>query len=165
MGAPARLAAHLRAVHDVATQLISWLAEQYPDVTIDKSRVLTAAALHDIGKVLHPDELSGPGASHENGGYQLLKARDMDESVAQLVRVHGSWQRPDASLELVLVGLADSVWKDKRRDDLEQLVVDHIAAVARQPPWSVFANLDEHLAAIGSKAVQRLAYQNQYGTQ
>jgi hypothetical protein len=83
----------------------------------------------------------------------------------KLVRDHGSWQRPDASLELLLVGLADSVWKDKRRDDLEQLVVDHIAAAARQPPWRVFAHLDEHLAAIGSRAVQRLAYQNQYRTQ
>jgi HD superfamily phosphodiesterase len=52
LGAPARLAAHLRAVHDVTMQLVSWLAERYPDATVDKSSVLTAAALHDIGKVL-----------------------------------------------------------------------------------------------------------------
>lgn len=165
LGAPARLAAHLRAVHDVAAQLVSWLGEQYPQASVDESSVLMAAALHDIGKVLHRHELSGPGSSHEDGGYQLLKARHVDEHVAQLVRDHGSWQRPDASLELLLVSLADAVWKDKRRDDLEQLVVDHIAAAARQPPWSVFANLDEHLTAVGGKAVQRLAYQNQYGTQ
>jgi len=26
------------------------------------------AALHDIGKVLHPEELSGPGNAHEIAG-------------------------------------------------------------------------------------------------
>jgi hypothetical protein len=164
LAAPARLAAHLRAVHDVAAQVVAWVRDHYPAAVFDEPSVLTAAALHDIGKVAYPAELSGPGSSHEDGGYQLLRARSVDERVAQLVRDHGSWRRPDAPLELLLVSLADSIWKDKRNDDLEQLVVDRIATATEQPPWSVFADLDEHLTAIGGQAVQRLAYQNQYST-
>ena len=162
LGAPPRLAAHLRAVHDVAAQLVDWLGDRCPD--LDARTLLLAAALHDIGKVRHPEELSGPGSSHEDGGYELLRARAVDERVAELVRDHGSWQRPDASLELLLVSLADAVWKDKRREDLEQLVVDRIGAATGQEPWQIFADLDELLTEIGSRAVQRLAYQNQYGT-
>jgi len=30
-------------------------------------------------------------------------------------------------------------------------------------PWAVFADLDEVLTAIGSRAVERLAYQNRHG--
>jgi putative nucleotidyltransferase with HDIG domain len=162
LGAPPRLAAHLRAVHDVAAQLVDWLGDRCPG--LDAPTLLLAAALHDIGKVRHPEELSGPGSSHEDGGYELLRAREVDERVAELVRDHGSWQRPDASLELLLVSLADAVWKDKRREDLEQLVVHRIAAATGQEPWQIFADLDELLTAIGSRAVQRLAYQNAYGT-
>jgi hypothetical protein len=87
----------------------------------------------------------------------------MDEGVARLVRDHGSWRRIDASLELLLVCLADSVWKDKRRVELEQLVVDRIAGSTGEAAWAVFAELDEQLTEIGSLAVQRLAYQNRHG--
>jgi HD superfamily phosphodiesterase len=165
LDAPPRLAAHLRAVHDVAVQIVGWLHGRYPGVAVDGPAVLAAAALHDIGKVHFPGELSGPGSSHEHGGYRLLRSRGVDERVAGLVRDHGSWRhRSEPSLELLLVSLADAVWKDKRREDLEQLVVDRLAAATGQPLWTVFAELDEHLTAIGSRAVQRLAYQNQYGT-
>ena len=61
------------------------------------------------------------------------------------------------------MSLADSVWKDKRLVDLEQLVVDRIARVTGAEPWAVFADLDEVLTAIGSRAVERLAYQNRHG--
>ena len=163
LDAPPRLAAHLRAVHDVAAQILEWMQSRYPAIAVDVATTLAGAALHDIGKVRHRDELSGPGSSHEDSGYRLLRSRGVGEAVAGLVRDHGSWSRPDASMELLLVSLADSVWKDKRLVDLEQLVVDRIARVTGAEPWAVFADLDEVLTAIGSRAVERLAYQNQYG--
>jgi putative nucleotidyltransferase with HDIG domain len=161
LDAPPRLAAHLRAVHDVAAQIVAWVQQLYPRVSIDASAVLAAAALHDIGKVLHPDELFGPGSSHEEGGYRLLRARGLDEHVAAMVRDHGSWPA-DAPLELLPVCLADKVWKDKRQDDLDEHVVDRLANATGETPWSVFAALDEQLTALGSRAGQRLAYQNEH---
>ena len=162
MDAPPRLAAHLRAVHDVASQIVAWVRERYPVADVDAPIVLAGAALHDIGKVLHPDELSGPGSSHEDSGYQLLLAHGIDVRVAQLVRDHGSWRRTEASLDLLLVCLADSVWKDKRQVELEQLVVERIATATGEAAWAVYAEMDERLTEIGSLAVQRLAYQNRH---
>src|SRR5262245_29935298 len=54
--APARLAAHLRAVHDVAWQLIEQLEASLPALAFDRDAVLYGAATHDIGKIEHPDE-------------------------------------------------------------------------------------------------------------
>jgi hypothetical protein len=63
--APARLAAHLRAVHDVAWQLTGLLATRLPALVFDRGAVLYGTASHDIGKVIHVDELTGPGSAHE----------------------------------------------------------------------------------------------------
>jgi len=62
LAAPPRLAAHLRAVHDVAADLLDWVARHHPDLPVDRDAVLFGAATHDIGKTLHPEELTGPGA-------------------------------------------------------------------------------------------------------
>lgn len=68
LGAPPRLAAHLRAVHDVAHQLTAWLGAHYPELRFDRDAVLFGAATHDIGKAIHTAELSGPGFEHEAAG-------------------------------------------------------------------------------------------------
>ncbi|MGF0315484.1 hypothetical protein [Nocardia fluminea] len=62
--APPRLGAHLRAVHEVAWQLADWVGQFHRDVRFDRDVMLFGAATHDIGKVVHPDELSGPGSLH-----------------------------------------------------------------------------------------------------
>ncbi len=68
LDAPPRLGAHLRAVHDVACELVDWVATNYGGVEVDRVAVLFGAATHDIGKVVHPEELSGPGSAHEQDG-------------------------------------------------------------------------------------------------
>jgi hypothetical protein len=45
---PPRLAAHLRAVHDVAAQLLAWLDRHYPALTVDHDAVLFGAATHTV---------------------------------------------------------------------------------------------------------------------
>ncbi|MDG4821079.1 phosphohydrolase [Asanoa sp. WMMD1127] len=72
LDAPPRLAAHLRAVHDVACQLTTALRARYPALIFDREAVHYGAATHDIGKVIHPEELSGPGSAHEPAGHALL---------------------------------------------------------------------------------------------
>jgi hypothetical protein len=159
LNAPPRLAAHLRAVHDVAWQLTHALAKQVPGLTFDRAAVLFGAATHDIGKTVHVGELSGPGSAHERAGYELLLRHGIDDTLARFARTHASWHLPDIGIEDLLVSVADKVWKGKRVADLEQLVVDRMAAVTGQEPWQAFMELDDILGRVADDADDRLAFQ------
>lgn len=162
LDAPPRLAAHLRAVHDVACQLVEWVEKNYAAVELNSSLALFGAATHDVGKVLHPEELSGPGSEHERDGYELLVARGVDSDTARFARTHAAWTEPGIGFEDLLVSLSDKVWKGKRVPELEQLVVDQLAAVSGLEAWEVFMGLDEELDRIAAGADGRLAFQNGY---
>ena len=157
--APPRLAAHLRAVLGVAWQLVDWVLRHYPAVAFDRASVLFGAATHDIGKVVHVEELSGPGSRHERAGYEILLAHGVDERLARFARDHASWTSADIGFEDLLVSLADKVWKGARVQDLEQLVVNHLAALSAHPGWQVFMALDDELDRIAADAPRRLAFQ------
>lgn len=156
---PPRLAAHLRAVHDVAWQLADWVQLRYPAVVFSRDAVLFGAAVHDIGKAVHVDELSGPGSAHEPAGYELLLEHGVDKEFARFARTHASWTSDGIEVEDLLVSLADKVWKAKRVPDLEQLVVDRLAAVSGRQSWEVFMALDDELDRIAAHADRRLAFQ------
>lgn len=159
LDAPPRLGAHLRAVHDVATRLVDWLDRHYPGAVTDRAAVLFGAATHDIGKVEHPGELSGPGAHHEPAGERILLHHGVRADLARFARVHAEWDRPDATLDELVVTLADKVWKGKRVADLERRVVDRLAAMRGEEPWEAFLRLDDALAGIADGADARLAFQ------
>ncbi|MFQ6397570.1 HD domain-containing protein [Nocardia sp. KC 131] len=162
LNAPPRLAAHLRAVHDVAWQLADWVQQHYDAARFDRTAMLFGAATHDIGKTIHPNELSGPGSAHEQAGYELLLAQGFENSSARFARTHGSWTEADIGVEDLLVSLADKIWKAKRVPELEQLVVQHLSAVGGQQSWQVFMTLDDELDRIAADADQRLAFQAKY---
>src|SRR5262245_19516393 len=107
LDAPPRLAAHLRAVHEVAYELVTWVGERYPAVQVDQEAVLFGAATHDIGKARHPGELSGPGVKHEPAGYALLREHGVADGLARFAKTHASWTRSDISIDDLLVSLAD----------------------------------------------------------
>src|SRR4051812_26690558 len=109
--APPRLAVHLRLVHDVATRLCAGIARQWPQLGFDPEAVAFGAATHDIGKVAHPQELSGPGSEHESAGYRLLVEHGVDPALARFAGTHGSWTADGIGVEDLLVSLADKVWK------------------------------------------------------
>jgi hypothetical protein len=160
--APPRLAAHLRAVHDVAHQLADWVQLHHPGATFDRAAVEFGAAVHDIGKVRHPEELSGPGSAHEPAGYELLLGLGVAEELARFARTHADWTAAGVGLEDLLVSLADKVWKAKRVAELEQLVTERLAAAGGQPPWEVFMALDDVLDRISADADRRLEFQGIY---
>lgn len=66
--APPRLIAHLTVVHDVAVTLTVQLHARWPLLAYDQERVLIGAAIHDIGKAVYTNELTGPGTRHEEAG-------------------------------------------------------------------------------------------------
>nr|WP_237418257.1 HD domain-containing protein [Actinomadura rayongensis] len=162
VNSPPRLAAHLRLVHDAARRIADWLQQRHPRLSFDRRAVLFGAATHDIGKALHPAELSGPGSTHEPAGRDLLLQHGFDSDLARFAATHASWDQPGITLEDLLVSLADKVWKNKRVLDLEDLVVNHLAHATGHQPWEEYAALDEFLTRLGDIADQRLAFQTTY---
>ncbi|SBT40203.1 HD domain-containing protein [Micromonospora auratinigra] len=157
--APPRLAAHLRAVHEVAAQLVDALAQRFPQLTVDRAAVLFGAATHDIGKVVHPEELGGPGSAHEPAGRELLLRHGVPASLARFAATHADWRSAGIGVDDLLVSVADKVWKGKRVRDLEDLVVDRLAAATGGERWAVFLELDDVLDRLAADADHRLAFQ------
>ncbi|MFF2547588.1 HD domain-containing protein [Kitasatospora sp. NPDC058063] len=155
--APPRLVAHLALVHEVAGEIVGFCARA--GLAFDHEAVLYGAATHDIGKTVHPEELSAPGSLHEPAGYALLLARGVPEHLARFARGHASWDGPGVTVESLLVSLADKAWKNKRVPDLEDLVVERLAAAGGQERWEAFLALDDLLTRIGEDAPRRLAVQ------
>lgn len=155
LGAPPRLGAHLRAVHDVAWTLTDRLGRLHPDLEFDTTAVLFGAATHDIGKVVHPEELSGTGHRHEAAGRDLLIQYGVPIHLARFAGTHGSWTEPDRGLDDLLVSLADKVWKGARVDTLEDRVTGFLGGA----PWEAFLVLDDILQGLAAGADERLAFQ------
>ncbi|MFC8674899.1 HD domain-containing protein [Streptomyces griseorubiginosus] len=159
LDAPPRLAAHLRLVHDVAHELLDWLARRRPSLQVDREAVLFGAATHDIGKTAHVGELLGPGSAHEEAGRRLLLAQGVAPGLARFAATHATWILPDIGLEDLLVSLADKIWKNKRVPELEDLVVRRLAEASGRTVWEEFLDLDDALTAVGEAAQERLAFQ------
>ncbi|MER5784032.1 HD domain-containing protein [Streptomyces mobaraensis] len=159
LGAPPRLAAHLRAVHDVAAQLTDWLRDRHPDAAVHHDAVLFGAATHDVGKVLHPEELTGPGSAHEEAGRDLLLSHGFSPATARFAATHASWADPAVTIEDLLVSTADKIWKDKRVPGLEDRLVHVLADAGGRDPWQEYLALDDLLTRLGADAPHRLAFQ------
>jgi hypothetical protein len=162
LNAPPRLAAHLRAVHDVAHQLVDRTEQQHPALRFDRDVVLFGAATHDIGKTAHIAELSGPGSVHEQAGRELLLAQGISAELARFAGTHAAWDGPGIEIEDLLVSVADKVWKNKRVPDLETLVVAQLTEASGRTAWEEFLAFDDLLRSIGDGADQRLAFQASY---
>ncbi|GIF96269.1 HD domain-containing protein [Catellatospora citrea] len=162
LDAPPRLGAHLRAVHDVAARLLAGVGEACPGLAVSADEVLFGAATHDIGKVEHPSELSGPGSAHEPAGYELLVARGVAPRLARFARDHGSVAYDGLSIEDLLVVLADKVWKGKRVPELEDEVTARWCAASGEQPWEAFLRLDDLLERLARDADARLAFQSRH---
>jgi HD domain len=163
LNAPARLVAHLALIHDVAADLLQSLSAQWQDFPIDKEAVLFGAATHDIGKVQHPSELSGPGSNHEQDGPGTLERMGIAADRSRFARTHGTWkQEAILTLEDMVVALADTCWKGKRDEELESRLASHIAGLKGIEKWEAFLALDEMIARIAAQAEKRLAWQSQY---
>jgi putative nucleotidyltransferase with HDIG domain len=153
LDAPPRLAAHLRAVHDVACRLTARI--ETLGLTFDRDAVLFGAATHDIGKTAHPDELEGPGQRHERAGYELLLNYGVPAELARFADTHSN----PVTLEDLLVSVADTVWKGKRQTVKEQRLAEHLRAATGIEEWDAFLRLDAVLADLAADADRLLAFQ------
>jgi hypothetical protein len=161
--APPRLVAHLTIVHDVAITLIKQLDISWPMLEYDRERVLMGAATHDVGKAVYTNELTGPGTQHEEIGPQLLLESGFQETHARFARTHAQWDRElSVQLEDGFVAFADTIWKGKRDEGLEQEIAHQIARRCQEEPWQVYMKLDDIACELAKDAHERILWQGKH---
>lgn len=155
IGASTRLLTHLQLVGEAADKLI--LGYVGLGIPCDARFVLLGVAVHDAGKILHPEELDGPGSKHEPAGEMLLLSHGVQAEVARCCITHAAWQGLDVSFEERSVALADKLWKGKRVEELEMMVIDEAAQRVGQERWAMFTSLDSLFEQIAAESSSRLA--------
>lgn len=154
LGAPEKLITHGLFVLEAADELLTQMRAR--GVMLDEGLVRMGAMLHDAGKTVHPNELVGRGARHEEAGRALLLECGLDPAIARCCVSHAQWPTMTCSLEELLVALADALWKGVRRPELEQRVIAEVAATLRVDSWSLFVELDSCFERIADGGAERL---------
>jgi hypothetical protein len=166
VAAPPRLIAHLTLVHDIACQIEDALDRTWPTLAYDHEAVRIGAALHDIGKIEHPRELTEPGHVHERAGEALLLRKGVSSILARFARTHAQWAtEPTPNLEDLLVALADNWWRGRRDTTLEAAFCKQVVAHLGIATWEAFATLDDIATQITADADERLRWQTLHPTQ
>ncbi len=155
MGAPFRLIRHAELVSEAAELLIQRYEEL--GVQLNYQWIRLGAALHDCGKILYPEELEGPGNRHEPRGATLLRDHGVSEKVARCCLSHARWNEMECALEELSVALADKLWKGKRVEVLENLLIDRVAQQLNRDRWDLFIDLDNCFEEIANGGNRRLA--------
>jgi putative nucleotidyltransferase with HDIG domain len=160
---PPRLLAHLIVVHDTACQLVSRISAAFPGVEFDADLVRFGAAVHDIGKSTHRNELIESGKEeHLEAGLRTLESLGISQERSRFAFTHARWDGAQTTLEDLLVALADKCWKGKRIDALESRTADILSAGTGKPVWECYAILDEIRQSLSQNADERLAWQKSF---
>jgi hypothetical protein len=155
LGASSRLLTHLKLVGEAADELIALYQDL--NVSFDAKLIELGVAVHDAGKILHPNELGGPGSLHESSGKRLLLEHGVQQEVAECCVTHAAWDGAAISFEERSVALADKLWKGKRESELELAVIDELADRLGVDRWILFSRVDEVFEMIAADGLSRLA--------
>ena len=156
INAPEHLKAHVQLVGEAGDMLLKALTQL--EISINSTFVKIGIVIHDIGKTLHSNEMTGPGSEHEPAGERMLLELGIDPEIARVCLSHARWSTMRCSLEELIIALADKLWKGKRVEKLEMLVIDKIADAMHKDRWDVFSILDaafEEIAVGGDHRLQR----------
>ena len=156
--APEHLKRHVVLVGEAADLLISKCEEL--GVSLDFEFIRVGVAIHDVGKTVHLNEMTGPGSEHEPEGEKILLERGVDPKVARVCLSHARWNEMKCSIEELLIALSDKLWKGKRVETLELYVIDELARILSVERWDIFSDLDavfEDIATGGYERLQRSA--------
>ncbi|GAB2888979.1 HD domain-containing protein [Microbulbifer echini] len=156
LGAPEHLQMHVTLVGEAADLVLGALSDL--GVSVESEFVRMGVALHDIGKIIHTHEMTGPGSEHEPDGEALLLEKGVSPRLARCCMSHARWQEMECSLEELLIALSDKLWKGKRVEELELLVIDRIAQLQSVDRWHIYEMLDslfESIAADGDIRLNR----------
>lgn len=159
-GAPPRLLKHLEVVHHVAMELGQQFNDEW-DLGLDLEEVALGASIHDIGKIACPEELTEGGRRHESVGPGLAEQAGFSPEIARHAQLHAKWSK-HCPTEVLVVALADSVWKGKRDaptyPGLEDLLLERISATTLRDRWEVYSKLDDIITRVASSSDDWLEY-------
>jgi len=122
MGAPDHLKTHVSLVGEAADLLIEKL--KHLGVSLDFEFIRIGVAIHDIGKIVHTNEMTGPGSDHEPEGEKILKDHGVSSKLARVCLSHARWREMECSTEELVIALSDTLWKGKRSEELELEVIE-----------------------------------------
>ena len=158
LDAPAHLKTHVTLVGEAAEMLIVVLRDL--GINVDFEFIRTGVAVHDIGKIVHVNEMAGPGSEHEPEGEKLLIQQGASSRLARVCMSHARCNSMECSLEELVIALSDKLWKGKRVEALELEVIDRAAKILEKDRWDIFPDLDikfEEIALGGDERLQRSA--------
>ena len=151
--APPALVHHHELVVETANELCAGVLTRFPQLSLDIELVLCGAALHDVGKVRVPEGLKQSEETQESAGEALLLTLGVPPEVAACCSAR-SRVSERSSLELLLVALADALWKGSRDKLLEQAFADRLCAqlsVAAPEVWVAVNDLMQRTASHGPR--------------
>jgi hypothetical protein len=154
LNTPARLRRHVQLVGEAAESILAAAAAL--GARLDADLVRAGVAVHDIGKIWHSAEFSGPGSSHELTGERALLERGWDPDVARMCWTHARWSDRSCSLEELLVALSDKLWKGVRVADLEERVIDALAIRLGKDRWDFYTRLTDAFDDVAASGPERL---------
>lgn len=155
LGAPAHLITHVTLVGEAPDLILEKC--DILNLTIDSEFVRMGVVLHDTGKIIHSHEMSGPGSDHEPEGETMLLEKGISPKLARCCMSHAHWQEMECSLEEFLIALSDKLWKGKRIESLELIVIDLIAINLGVERWDIYEMLDTTFENIASNGDERLS--------
>jgi hypothetical protein len=155
LGASSHLIQHVKLVGEAAEILI--LQFQKLGISFDADWIRLGVVFHDVGKILHPTELTNKGNQHEAQGEILLLSEGVDPKIARCCRSHGQWQKKECDFEELVVALADNLWKGKRNTELENRVITKVASLIHKDFWDLFVIIDSGFEEIARKGDLRLS--------
>lgn len=145
-GAHPWLVRHHELVLEAAEQLVAQL--KFP---FDSGHVLLGAAVHDAGKVLHPNEMSAAGHEHEAAGERMLLAAGFAPHIARVCVTHASWSERVRVSKIVWSRSPTNSGRGKRDDALERAIVTELGG-----GWAVFQEFDALCEEIADSGLARL---------
>lgn len=152
--APEHLITHVALVGEAAELLIEKCSELGLELDFEFIRI--GVVVHDVGKIVHTHEMTGPGSEHEPEGMKILISHGLPEKIARCCMSHARWNEMNCSLEELLIALSDKLWKGKRVEALELEVIERIAALLVLDRWDLFQELDSHFELIAAEGDKRL---------
>ena len=156
LSAPEHLKNHVTLVGEAADLLISAIDDL--GVKLDFEFIRAGVVIHDIGKIVHTNEMTGPGSDHEPEGEKILIEQGVSPKLARVCMSHARWNKMECSFEELIIALSDKLWKGKRVASLELDVVDRAAEHLQKERWDIFLEFDmkfEEIASGGHERLQR----------
>lgn len=157
LGATPRLISHLMLVGEAAEELIVFFNSI--GLRFDANFVRLGVSIHDAGKIIHKNELVEKGNLHEPAGEKLLLKNGIDTKLARICLSHARFDEMDCSIEELIIALADKLWKGKRVDFLEKLVIEKITESVKGDKWDLYIKLDSCFESIALNGDNRLKKQ------